>query len=214
MTLGRFITFEGPEGAGKSTQAARLRAYLERKGVEVVSAREPGGTKVGEAIRGVLQYNEAGEPPVPEAEVLLFEASRAQLVRQVFLPALARGAWVVSDRFFDSTSAYQGYGRGFGVATLGEINRFAAAGRVPDMTVLLDLDVAEGMRRVAARAEKARYDRIEAEEIAFHEKVRRGYLALAAAEPARFRVLDASRGADAVAEDIRRLVDGAFFAQG
>lgn len=212
MKPGRFITFEGPEGAGKSTQAARLRAFLLEKGVEVVSAREPGGTKVGEAIRGVLQYNEAGEPPVPEAEVLLFEASRAQLVRQVFLPALERGAWVVSDRFYDSTSAYQGYGRGFGVATLGEINRFATAGRVPDMTFLLDLDVAEGMRRVASRAEKVRYDRIEAEELAFHEKVRTGYLELAKAEPGRFRVIDASRGEDAVAEEIRRIVGEAFFA--
>ena len=201
MKPGRFITFEGPEGAGKSTQAARLRAFLLEKGVEVVSAREPGGTKVGEAIRGVLQYNEAGEPPVPEAEVLLFEASRAQLVRQVFLPALERGAWVVSDRFYDSTSA-----------TLGEINRFATAGRVPDMTFLLDLDVAEGMRRVASRAEKVRYDRIEAEELAFHEKVRTGYLELAKAEPGRFRVIDASRGEDAVAEEIRRIVGEAFFA--
>ena len=180
--------------------------------MEVVSAREPGGTKVGEAIRGVLQYNEAGEPPVPEAEVLLFEASRAQLVRQVFLPALERGAWVVSDRFADSTSAYQGYGRGFGVATLGEINRFATGGRMPDMTFLLDLDVAEGMRRVASRAEKVRYDRIEAEELAFHEKVRAGYLELAKAEPGRFRVIDASRGEDAVAEEIRRTVREAFFA--
>lgn len=212
MKPGRFITFEGPEGAGKSTQAARLRAFLLENGVEVVSAREPGGTKVGEAIRGVLQYNEAGEPPVPEAEVLLFEASRAQLVRQVFLPALERGAWVVSDRFADSTSAYQGYGRGFGVATLGEINRFATGGRMPDMTFLLDLDVAEGMRRVASRAEKVRYDRIEAEELAFHEKVRAGYLELAKAEPGRFRVIDASRGEDAVAEEIRRTVREAFFA--
>lgn len=212
MKPGRFITFEGPEGAGKSTQAARLRAFLLENGVEVVSAREPGGTKVGEAIRGVLQYNEAGEPPVPEAEVLLFEASRAQLVRQVFLPALARGAWVVSDRFADSTSAYQGYGRGFGVATLGEINRFATAGRMPDMTFLLDLDVAEGMRRVSSRAEKVRYDRIEAEELAFHEKVRAGYLELAKAEPGRFRVIDASRGEDAVAEEIRRTVREAFCA--
>jgi dTMP kinase len=212
MKPGRFITFEGPEGAGKSTQAARLRAFLLENGVEVVFAREPGGTKVGEAIRGVLQYNEAGEPPVPEAEVLLFEASRAQLVRQVFLPALERGAWVVSDRFADSTSAYQGYGRGFGVATLGEINRFATGGRMPDMTFLLDLDVAEGMRRVASRAEKVRYDRIEAEELAFHEKVRAGYLELAKAEPGRFRVIDASRGEDAVAEEIRRTVREAFFA--
>lgn len=212
MKPGRFITFEGPEGAGKSTQAARLRAFLLENGVEVVSAREPGGTKVGEAIRGVLQYNEAGEPPVPEAEVLLFEASRAQLVRQVFLPALERGAWVVSDRFADSTSAYQGYGRGFGVATLGAINRFATGGRMPDMTFLLDLDVAEGMRRVASRAEKVRYDRIEAEELAFHEKVRAGYLELAKAEPGRFRVIDASRGEDAVAEEIRRTVREAFFA--
>ena len=113
MARGRLITFEGPEGGGKSTQAAMLIARLEERGIEIIYTREPGGTKLGEAIRGILQYDAAGEDPCPESEVLLFEASRAQLVRKVIQPALARGAWVVCDRFFDSTTAYQGFGRGF-----------------------------------------------------------------------------------------------------
>lgn len=211
---GKFLTFEGPEGAGKSTQAALLIKFLENRGLEVIYTREPGGTRVGEAIRGVLQYNEAGEPPCPESEVLLFEASRAQLVRQVIRPALARGAWVVSDRFADSTTAYQGYGRGFGAETMDAINRFATAGLEPDMTLLLDINVSLGMQRCAKRqtGKKAKYDRIESEEISFHEAVRKGYLALAAANPGRFRIVDAMRSEEAVAWEIRELVRHAFFA--
>jgi len=216
MAKGRLITFEGPEGAGKSTQAAMLIARLEARGIEIIYTREPGGTKLGEAIRGVLQYNAAGEAPCPESEVLLFEASRAQLVRQVILPALERGAWVVCDRFFDSTTAYQGFGRGFPVELMETINRFAVGGAVPDMTILLDVNVSLGMQRCAKRqaGQKMKYDRIESEALEFHERVRQGYLELARRYPERFRQVDAMRHAEPIADDVWRLVGDAFFPEG
>ncbi len=215
MARGRLITFEGPEGAGKSTQAAMLIAKLEARGIEVIYTREPGGTKLGEAIRGVLQYNAAGEDPCPESEVLLFEASRAQLVRQVIRPALERGAWVICDRFADSTTAYQGFGRGFSVELMETINRFAIGDSAPDMTILLDVNVSLGMQRCAKRqvGKKLQYDRIESEALEFHEKVRQGYLELARRYPERFRKVDAMRHADPIAEDVWKLVGDAFFAQ-
>ncbi len=213
MNKGRLITFEGPEGAGKSTQAAMLIAKLEARGIEVVYTREPGGTKLGEAIRGVLQYNAAGEDPCAESEVLLFEASRAQLVRNVIRPALDRGAWVLCDRFADSTTAYQGFGRGFSVELMETINRFAIGDAVPDMTILLDVNVSLGMQRCAKRqiGKKIQYDRIESEALEFHEKVRQGYLELARRFPERFRKVDAMRHAEPIGEDIWKLVGDAFF---
>lgn len=213
MAKGRFITFEGPEGAGKSTQASMLIARLEKRGIEVIYTREPGGTKLGEAIRGVLQYNEAGEDPCPESEVLLFEASRAQLVRKVIQPALERGAWVICDRFSDSTTAYQGFGRGFSVELMETINRFAIGDAVPDMTLLLDVNVSLGMQRCAKRqvGKKVQYDRIESEALEFHEKVRQGYLELARRYPDRFRTVDAMRYAEPIADEIWTLVSDAFF---
>lgn len=216
MARGRLITFEGPEGAGKSTQAAMLIAKLEARGLEIIYTREPGGTKLGEAIRGVLQYNAAGEDPCPESEVLLFEASRAQLVRQVIQPALARGAWVICDRFADSTTAYQGFGRGFPVELMEIINRFAIGEAVPDMTILLDVNVTLGMQRCAKRqvGKQLQYDRIESEALDFHEKVRQGYLELARRFPARFRKVDAMRHAEPIADDVWKLVSDAFFAEG
>ncbi len=215
MSRGRLITFEGPEGAGKSTQAAMLIAKLESKGLEIVYTREPGGTKLGEAIRGILQYNAADEVPCPESEVLLFEASRAQLVRQVILPALEKGAWVVCDRFFDSTTAYQGFGRGFSVELMETINRFAVGSAIPDMTILLDVNISLGMQRCAKRqiGKKIQYDRIESEAMAFHENVRQGYLELARRYPDRFRKIDAMRHAEPIAEDIWGIVIDAFFAK-
>ena len=212
MNKGRLITFEGPEGAGKSTQAAMLIAKLEARGIEVVYTREPGGTKLGEAIRGVLQYNAAGEDPCAESEVLLFEASRAQLVRNVIRPALDRGAWVLCDRFADSTTAYQGFGRGFSVELMETINRFAIGDAVPDMTILLDVNVSLGMQRCAKRqiGKKIQYDRIESEALEFHEKVRQGYLELARRFPERFRKVDAMRHAEPIGEDIWKLVGDAF----
>ncbi|HOE36618.1 MAG TPA: dTMP kinase [Kiritimatiellia bacterium] len=215
MERGKFITFEGPEGAGKSTQAAMLIAKLEAHGIEVIYTREPGGTKLGEAIRGILQYNAANEDPCPESEVLLFEASRAQLVRHVIDPALARGAWVLCDRFADSTTAYQGFGRGFPVDLMETINRFAIGSAVPDMTILLDVNVSLGMQRCAKRqvGQKIKYDRIESEALAFHEKVRQGYLELARRYPERFRKVDAMRLPEPIAEDIWKLVHDAFLAK-
>ena len=216
MARGRLITFEGPEGAGKSTQAALLISKLEARGIEVVYTREPGGTKLGEAIRGILQYNAAGEDPCPESEVLLFEASRAQLVRHVIQPALERGAWVLCDRFADSTTAYQGFGRGFSVELMETINRFAIGSAVPDMTILLDVNVSLGMQRCAKRqiGKKVQHDRIESEALEFHEKVRQGYLDLARRFPERFRKVDAMRLAEPIAEDVWKLVSDAFLAQG
>jgi len=215
MSKGRLITFEGPEGAGKSTQASMLIAKLEARGIEVIYTREPGGTKLGEAIRGVLQYNEAGEDPCAESEVLLFEASRAQLVRKVIQPALDRGAWVLCDRFADSTTAYQGFGRGFSVELMETINQFAVGAAIPDMTILLDVNVSLGMQRCAKRqiGKKIQYDRIESEALEFHEKVRQGYLELAIRFPDRFRKVDAMRHAEPIAEDVWKLVNDAFFAQ-
>lgn len=201
---GLFVTFEGPEGSGKSTQASLLAERLAGEGWEVVRAREPGGTPTGEAIRGILQHDHSGEPIHPEAEVLLFAASRAQLVRQVILPALERGAAVVCDRFADSTTAYQGFGRGFGVEKMIEINAFAIDGAEPDVTFLLDLDVAAGFTRLEGRHEATGSgpDRFEQEERAFHDRVRCGYLELAKRFPDRFRVLDAAEAPDAIAAHI------------
>lgn len=197
---GKFITLEGPEGSGKSTQAQRLCSRLEARGLEVVKAREPGGTATGELIREILQHNRAGEPLFPESEALLFAASRAQLVRSVIEPALERGAWVVCDRFADSTTAYQGYGRGFPVEDMIGINSFAVGASEPDVTLLLDLEVELGFDRMRQRNLKNGMgeDRFEREAIGFHEKVRRGYLALAERFPSRFRVIDASMDEDNV----------------
>ncbi len=197
---GRFITFEGPEGGGKTTQARRLVEALRAHGRAVIYTREPGGTPTGELIRGLLQHETAGEPLAAEAEVLLFAASRAQLVRTVILPALERGEFVVCDRFADSTTGYQGYGRGFPVETVEAINRFAIGPAVPDLTLLLDLDVEAGMGRVLARqGTGGQLDRIEQESLAFHQRVREGYLEIARREPRRFALIDASSDSDAVA---------------
>ena len=208
---GKFITFEGPEGAGKTTQARKLLQRLHDMGLQVLYTREPGGTPTGEAIREVLQYDKAGEPICPETEVLLFAASRAQLVRQVILPALMKGTYVICDRFADSTTAYQGYGRGFPIEQMIAINDFAIDGAVPDVTVLLDVDLDLGFRRLSTREGAqllmaGQLDRIEREARAFHEKVRKGYLELAKRWPDRFRIVDAGRDEDAVATDVWRIV--------
>lgn len=199
---GRFITFEGPEGSGKTTQAARLAERLRAAGLTVLQTREPGGTRTGEAIRNILQHDAAGEPLCSQAEVLLFAASRAQLVQHVILPALERGTWVISDRFADSTTAYQGYGRGFGADCMLAINAFAVSVAQPDLTVLLDVEIETGMRRMEERnaADNRGRDRIEQEDEAFHRRVRDGYLALAARWPERFRVINSTPHPDVVHE--------------
>ena len=190
---GVFITLEGADGCGKSTQAELLEAALSADGREVVRLREPGGTALSEKIRGLL-LDPANAEMVPECELLLYEASRAQLTRQVIEPALARGAVVLCDRYYDSTYAYQAGGRGLDETLVRQSNVLGSCGRVPDRTIVLDLDPALGY----ARATAGGADRMEAEGLAFQERVRNAYLRLAEEEPARVRVVDASGEKDAV----------------
>lgn len=197
MQRGKFISFEGSEGCGKSTQIRRFVDWLGARGHEVLVTREPGGTPAGEKIRHLLQHDPAAEFLTPESELLLFAASRAQLVREVILPALDRGVWVVADRFLDSTTVYQGVGRGLDRGAVGSINAFAVGDALPDLTFLLDLDAAVGHARAVA-ASGDRHDRMESQPLAFFEAVRRGYLELAYAEPARIAVIDASGGIEDV----------------
>ena len=203
MARGRFITFEGGEGCGKSTQVARLRAALERRGVAVMLTREPGGTRLAELIRGLLK-DEREDPPCDRSELLLFLAARAQLVRNVIRPALDAGTWVVSDRFSDSTFAYQGYGRGLPLDVLRLANDFACEGLVPDRTILLDVDPETSRARMRRReaATQTSADRIEQAGDAFHARLRKGFLEMAAREPARIVTIDASGTPDEVEERI------------
>lgn len=211
-TRGKFITFEGPEGGGKSTQIRRLAARLEAAGHRVLVTREPGGTPTGEAIRQILQHDATGEPISSETELLLFEASRAQLVSHVICPALEKGVWVLCDRFMDSTTAYQGYGRGFDVETVLAINRLAVVGCEPDLTVLLDIETQKGLIRLEGRnrRDKTGHDRIEREASAFHERVRAGFLQLAHKWPERIRIIDAMRAEEEVEAVVWDLVCGAL----
>ncbi len=190
MTRGKFITLEGPEGAGKSTHLKCLAERLQAQGIKVLTTREPGGTPLSEAIRGLLQFDTAGESPVPTAELLLFLASRAQLVTNVIRPALDRGEWVLSDRFCDSTFAYQGYGRGMDLAQLRILNAFATDNLLPDCTLLLDIPQEESRRRVEVR--KGAVDRFEQERDTFHLRLAEGFRALAQADPQRIRRIDSS----------------------
>ena len=200
MARGRFITFEGGEGCGKSTQVVRLAAALEERGLKVLLTREPGGTRLSELIRTLLK-DEAEDPPVDRAELLLFLAARAQLVHNVIAPALEAGTWVISDRFSDSTVAYQGYGRGLPVDFVRQANDFACEGLRPDLTFLLDLDPATAERRMRGReaATNTSADRIERAGSGFHARLRKGFLELAAADAPRFSVVDASKSPDEVA---------------
>jgi dTMP kinase len=198
----RFISLEGGEGAGKTTVLHALRDALRGTGAEVVATREPGGTPLAEMIRSLL-LDPAHEPPAPETELLLMFAARAQHVRETILPALERGAWVLCDRFTDSSYAYQGGGRGLDAAFIAELER-RAVGLQPGLTLLLDIDVSSGRKRARGRDQAPGAngpDRIERERDEFFERVRAAYRARAAAEPARFRVLDASKPADEVAAD-------------
>jgi dTMP kinase len=209
---GKFITFEGPEGSGKSTQVKRLAGQLEEQGIKVVCTREPGGTATGEAIRNILQYDAVAEPLGERAELLLFAASRAQLMNHVILPALGRGEWVICDRFIDSTMAYQGFARGMPIDTLDRINDFAINSRKPDLTLLLDLDIGRGFQRLEKRYAdgSASADRFEREARAFHQRVRAGYHQLAGREPERFRIIDADQAMDEVASKVWKAVKEAL----
>ena len=191
----RLVTLEGGEGAGKSTVLDALRAELEAQGHEVLCTREPGGTPLAEMIRALL-LDPGHETPSPQAELLLMFASRAQHVRETVMPALARGAWVLSDRFTDSSYAYQGGGRGLDVALIETLER-EVVGIRPGLTLLLDVPVVEGRARADGRDQAA--DRIERERDEFFERARAVFLARAAAEPGRFRVIDARRDAATVA---------------
>jgi dTMP kinase len=201
---GRLITLEGGEGAGKSTLQAGLRTHFERGGRDVLYTREPGGTPVGEAIRALV-LDPAHRGLSAETELLLMFAARAQLVREALQPALAAGRWVLCDRFVDASYAYQGGGRGVDAARIQELERVATAGLKPDLTLLLDLPVAEGRARASQRGEA---DRIETERDDFFQRVRAVYRARAQAEPARFRVLDASLPPDAVLRAATGAIDG------
>ena len=203
---GAFITIDGPDGGGKTTQAERLRAHLEAAEVPVHLTREPGGTWLGERIREVLLARTAvgASPSDPLTDALLFNAARRQLVREVIRPALDAGTTVVCARFADSTTAYQGYGAGVPLDRLRDLATAATDGLVPDLTIVLDVPVATGL----ARKSPADVTRFEAEfDEAFHERVREGFLAIAAADPERVVVVDATRPRDAVAAVIGSIVD-------
>lgn len=185
--MGLFITFEGGEGCGKSTQAKRLATRLEGEGYRVMLTHEPGGTALGEELRRCLKKAREGKVAA-EAELLMFAAARSQLTLTRILPALEQGAIVICDRYTNSTVAYQGYGRGLSLDTIAAVNKIATKGLLPDLVVLLDMDPAHALLR-----KKTARDRFEHESPAFHERVRNGYLTLARAEPERWLVLDAAR---------------------
>ena len=200
---GRFITFEGGEGCGKSTQIRLLAGRLRAAGREVLLTREPGGTGLAEKIRALVR-EESDDPPNSRAETLLFLVSRAQVVEGVIRPALESGTWVLCDRFADSTFAYQGYGRGLDLDELRRINSFATGGLAPDRTILLNVSPEVSAKRMRAReaATNTGADRMEKAGDDFHFRLRRGFLELAAAEPERFSVVQADGGVEEVGEAV------------
>ena len=198
---GLFISFEGSEGCGKSTQIEALAARLRSDGLDVLQAREPGGTPLGEALRQLLQHDDAGNGMLPEAELLLFAAARAQIVREKLRPALKAGKVVLCDRFVDSTTVYQGVARGLNRTNVAAVNQVATGGLQPDLTILIDLPADIGLQRARLRA-NGQLDRMEQEDAEFFEAVRQGYLELAKAEPNRFLVLDGSQSIETLQAEI------------
>ncbi|MBO5923917.1 MAG: dTMP kinase [Lentisphaeria bacterium] len=207
-----FITFEGPEGAGKSTQIKLLKEYLESLGRKVLITREPGGTPLAENFRNIVKHYQGDEPLYPATELLLFEATRAQHIRYVISPALAAGTIVLCDRFADSTEAYQGAGRSLDMKFLQDLNNFAMAECKPDLTLLFDLPVEVGMERARARVAHIadHNDRLEAEKMDFHERVRNSFLQIAQREPERVKVLDATQSIEVLAAAVKELVNNAL----
>jgi len=202
---GKLISFEGSEGSGKSTQIARLAARLQQSGREVVSTREPGGTEIGEQIRNIIVHNSKGDEMCAETELLLFTAARAQVVREVIAPALVRGAVVLSDRFLDSSTVYQGIGRNLAADPVSQINRFAVGNVMPDLTLVVDVPTEVGLARIQQRASDLP-DRMERENIDFYKKIREGYLVLARGMPDRVVVVDGTLSQDALEKKIWAIV--------
>ena len=206
-----FITFEGSEGCGKSTQVSLLAERLTKAGVPLLVTREPGGTPIGEKIRQLLQFAPESVAMTPETELLLFEASRSQLVRQVIQPALDRGTVVISDRFADSTTVYQGVARRLNQEMVGHLNAVAVGNCWPDLTFLLDIDVETARARMLRRVRPATgIDRMEQEPVTFYEDVCKAYRQLAAREPYRIRLIDATRSVEEIEHEIWEIIKARF----
>ncbi len=208
MSRAPFITFEGSEGCGKSTQAQKLAARLERSGIPYLVTREPGGTAIGETIRELLQFAPHGAGMTPQTELLLFEASRSQLVREIIKPALERGVCVISDRFFDSTSVYQGAARNLDRQIVDQLNAFAVGDCRPDKTFVLDVDAATAASRMRRAVRKP--DRMEQQPAEFYEQVRQAYRELATREPQRVILVDGAQPADKIEDEIWETVSSYY----
>ena len=211
--MGRFVTFEGSEGCGKTTQIGLAAAWLKERGIPFLTTAEPGGTPLGRRIREIL-LNQGSCTISAEAELLLFAAARAQHVRETILPALKEGTWILCDRFADATVAYQCFGRGLDAGFIQILNAFSALSLKPDMTLLFDLPVATGLARAEKRAAGGRpetaEDRFEHEGHPFHERIRKGYLTLAAGEPDRFRIIDGAADVETVHQEVCRCLAELF----
>jgi len=200
LEKGLFITFEGPDGSGKTTQAEKLTAYLEGQGFPVTMTREPGGTVLAEKLREILL--DPQNHIVPLSELLMYGASRAQHTQEIIIPALDRNVIVICQRYSDATLAYQGFGRGLDVDQVKEINRISSGGLVPDLTILLDIDITEGLKR----RESKTLDRLEKEAISFHERVRKGYLETARIFPERIKTIEVTSDIETTFQEVTSLV--------
>lgn len=200
-SAGKLISFEGPEGSGKSTQIALLAKHLQLLGREVITTREPGGTEIGEQIRNIIVHNSKGDEMCAETELFLFAAARAQLVRQVIAPALMQGTVVLSDRFLDSSTVYQGIARNLASDPVQQINHFAVGSVMPHLTLILDVPTEVSLQRIRLRASDLP-DRMERENAAFFAKVREGYLLLAKSMPERFHVVDGTQSEETIAKEV------------
>ncbi len=200
--MGLFVTLEGPDGSGKTTQEKLLTEYLQARGLSVVCTREPGGTEIGEQIREVI-FSKKSDAIRDETEVLLFSAARAQIVGQLIRPALDAGKIVLCDRYADSTLAYQGYGLGLDLGALRAITRFATGGLVPDLTFYIDVPVEDGL----ARKRGGDVNRLDEKDVAYHQRVRAGYLEMARQEPGRWVVIDGTQPREQVQQQIRERLE-------